>query len=342
MFCIWFCRVGLSAGTGLGVSSALVQNSNSDAANQDLVNNNPPAPVANQVAVNNPVVANQNADNNVDDDDDDMDIVEEEINDFDDNMPPPAEKAENDGSDNEKSAESGSDLVRCERCHAIKNADSNQAGPSGYRVQNCANCKCGHTSNTVCSCKNLCVGYKAEKDGKKNASDRRRSKRLQSTDAETSSYVGKGKSLRGSKKGIVKKSTNKMGSKVNQSCQASSEEIRETTKKAKEKEESTKPQTVTTRSQAASAEGQSKVVLHGDQSNTEAGSSGHESISSSTTGTGPATRGNSISVSGPATRGSSISKGGVKRKTNMVDQATSTSDPVIEEDTVQVSQGGGM
>ncbi len=66
-------RVGLSAGTGLGVSSALVQNN--DQVNADAANNNP-VPGANQGAANNQPVAAVNA--NDDDDDFDDDIIEDD------------------------------------------------------------------------------------------------------------------------------------------------------------------------------------------------------------------------------------------------------------------------
>ncbi len=68
-------RVGLSAGTGLGVSSALVQNTGNDQVNADAANNNP-VPGANQGAANNQPVAAVNA--NDDDDDFDDDIIEDD------------------------------------------------------------------------------------------------------------------------------------------------------------------------------------------------------------------------------------------------------------------------
>ena len=61
---LYFCRVGLSAGTGLGVSSALVQNTGNETTNQDAANNNPPP---NQGPANNQAPVNQVA-NNADED----------------------------------------------------------------------------------------------------------------------------------------------------------------------------------------------------------------------------------------------------------------------------------
>lgn len=61
---LYFCRVGLSAGTGLGVSSALVQNTGNETANQDGANNNPQVPHNNQAPVNNQAVNNANDDGN--------------------------------------------------------------------------------------------------------------------------------------------------------------------------------------------------------------------------------------------------------------------------------------
>ena len=58
--CFQIFSVGLSAGTGLGVSSALVQNTGNETTNQGAHNNNPPL---NQGPANNQPPVNQNGDN---------------------------------------------------------------------------------------------------------------------------------------------------------------------------------------------------------------------------------------------------------------------------------------
>ncbi|XP_067686174.1 F-box only protein 38-like [Haliotis asinina] len=124
----------------------------------------------------------------------------------------------------------------------------------------------------------------------------------------------RGKSLTGKKKGLVKK-RRKLDSIVkanpnmhDKCCQAVSDEIRETTKRAKEQEEARQAPASAPSSKGGSCCGKRTLKNR---------SVVHESESSSRNET-------------------QRLKLGQRRKTNMCDKATSTSDPVIEDDHIQV------
>ncbi|GAB1597530.1 F-box only protein 38-like [Argonauta hians] len=105
--------------------------------------------------------------------------------------------------------------------------------------------------------------------------------------------------------------------KINQSCQAVSEEIRETTKKAKENEDANKSSENSDERSASSSSSSVNNRSHGSVRNSA----------------------NCVSQSGWTARSGpkySYTRKSVKRKMNTCDQATSTSDPVQEEDHIQV------
>ena len=122
----------------------------------------------------------------------------------------------------------------------------------------------------------------------------------------TEASSGKGKSLIGSRKGVVKRSHSSR--LVHQSCQAVSEEIRQSTKKAKEGEDVGDVNPIS-------------------QSDPIPGSS--ESPRSSSK------RQHSPTVD--TAHGETFSRRVGGKRPKMCDQATSTSDPVIEDDHIQVS-----
>lgn len=128
--------------------------------------------------------------------------------------------------------------------------------------------------------------------------------------------------------------------KVNQSCQAVSEEIRETTRKAKENEEAGKASEGSSNIMNGNSETGSRPTSTGrGGSGVTTGMAGGASTSSvdSTSVVSPASltgcRSAATTRSGPRYNNS---RKAVKRKMNTCDQATSTSDPVHEEDHVQV------
>ena len=135
---------------------------------------------------------------------------------------------------------------------------------------------------------------------------------------------GKGKSLHGKKKGLVKKSkcqsVSQEVSTSNQSCQAVSEEIRKSTKSIKK-----------TEGQGDLRGNDSKWTS--DRSTSKSHGAPGGSKSSSDEG-GPK---NGTGMSNNKTNASDNSGKWSSRKVIMVDRSTSTSDPVIEEDHKQVS-----
>ena len=339
-------RVGLSAGTGLGVSSALVQNSGNDAANQDPANNNPPAAVpAHPIQPHPPQPGGAPPPPPPIPPDPDMDIVDEDMDsdsDYDPMVEPPFDQLP------DPSAEGRHPIVdhvlhqdlsdprpevhvdditepRSNRGSSSKGSQDGSKSGSGSDPQPGPSRASSDRSESKCQCSTNREKTDKSSTGSGNskrhetpsraspncedcpnlpnrgrlkhtpppssedASPTRRSKRLRlsrgtppsaspsNTEPSSSSgasnnggkYTGKGKSLRGRKKGLVKRSrasTNLLETKEeraeckkekkeeseeeeevknkNQSCQAVSEEIRETTKKAKEKDEAARKGTV--------------------------------------------------------------------------------------------------
>ena len=122
----------------------------------------------------------------------------------------------------------------------------------------------------------------------------------------TEAPCGKGKSLIGSRKGVVKRSH--PSRLVHQSCQAVSEEIRQSTKKAKEGEDVSDANPI-------------------GQSDSIAGSSESPRLTSKRQHSPPV----------DTAHGEMFSRRAGGKRPKMCDQATSTSDPVIEDDHIQVS-----
>lgn len=116
---------------------------------------------------------------------------------------------------------------------------------------------------------------------------------------------------------------------MNQSCQAVSEEIRETTRKAKENEEAGNANGETSSRSTSSGQAGSGA------STGAAGDASTSSVAASSVSTASIVgyRSAASTRSGPRNNNS---RKAMKRKLNTCDQATSTSDPVHEEDHVQV------
>lgn len=355
-------RVGLSAGTGLGVSSALVQNTTNEGGNQDIANNNPPAAAANQ---------NIAHDDN-DDDEDDMFVNDQNldagVNDLEGND---AVDADDLGDDDLEIVEG--EVVVLRNCvhyeldvsnpNAVGVGHQNSgAGPSASSEGVHQNTRSGRRSNTRSENENRndkgdsddsdsdfdvdvrpvrvetdspasptgpnsgnwkgddCDSDVEESSAKRRSSTKRRSK-------------GKGKGLRG-KKGVVKRSKN---SQIHQSCQVTSEDIRETTKKAKENGESAKKPKKRDDSHQrkrgrSSKKSRDTLSLDDGDSNTNDGpmpSTSGFSSKSERLGGGATSAGASSSGCDGNQKGVD---GKPSQKVAMVDKSTSTSDPVIEED----------
>ena len=495
---VYFFRVGLSAGTGLGVSSALVQNSGNDAPNHDVGNNNPPVVPGNQMGPQN-AAAHQEQDDIIEDDiESDSDIEQQmeamnenvanqgdnnnqdveaangmphniDQNDLGGNMPPQdqdvedvvamveqhqRQQMESDRS-KRKDTEKVDGVKESAQCKTSEDSpcacrcscrEEPKAGPSksSFSLQEdkeqkaattSLKCECpmersgcvsnrsngnseggGPDDQDIC-CSNCGVKYDPSEfesvcderprrtssrtsrshSNSPEISPTRRSKRLRQSQEncdqpvpsgagrETNScglhnrqgYRGKGKSLRGSKKGLVKRSptSESAGDVRNQSCQAVSEEIRETTKKAKEKDEAARKEGRATKESAVPDKKDSGQVqscvrrcpIHSHPNNQPTSAelspstsnlgadSQSESVSQSNSNQPPSPVGASSNRTEPeaeevrssrtmgtqtgsrsGSRSRDTSRKTSRRKPNMCDQATSTSDPVIEEDHVQV------
>ena len=326
-------RVGLSAGTGLGVSSALVTNSGNEApqpANQQQPNN-AGAEAANQQQDNNndhPEPANQHQDNNDDPEPANQNAV--------DNFDP-----EEDLGYNEENGEVNPGVIETIEKAAVAGAHCSKVSSEDDSQPSCSSA----TPETVLpeDKKDATKDKDIEKDiGNQDEAAMEYDIVTIATDSSKCSHCGgavpsgncddekepsskgkgkgKGKSLRGKKKGIAKQSNINNSKQVHQSCQAIGEEIREASKKAKENEELNKdnqsqPRTVIAQSESRTQNGeqskerrqlrsdsQSKVGLHNGKS-------------------------------------CKFEENGAGKKKNVptAHKCTSTSDPVIEDDFIPVS-----
>ena len=215
------------------------------------------------------------------------------------------------------------------------------------------------TGSTTNSTNNLEEGREvAQTEGSKSAS----------TSVSAVQYSGKGKSLQGKKKGLVKKSSKgssvATGNVVNQSCQAVCEEIRETTRKAKESSSGSAEEESSKTAEASTESGKSAQVQTAtnrteesvEKSSKSASTSparpeqqvGSKPMSSVLVGSNPSGNNGSLTSQEAKEKNKTTStqtsrvcapKGlpsPKKTKPNMIDKSTSTSDPVMEEDTIQV------
>ncbi|XP_029634616.1 F-box only protein 38 [Octopus sinensis] len=129
--------------------------------------------------------------------------------------------------------------------------------------------------------------------------------------------------------------------KMNQSCQAVSEEIRETTKKAKENEDATKSASHSAENASGSERSSSSSAAatnSNNSQNTGSSSRSSSSVRAASSSSSSSSTSNSVQSGWTARSGPkySYTRKSVKRKMNTCDQATSTSDPVQEEDHIQV------
>lgn len=381
----------MSAGTGLGVSSALVQNSANDLPNQGQGNNAPVVPAnipVNDAAVGaHPQDLSDNDGDLLDSDSDTepgMDALRQPTTDSDSNANRHSisfttskkdsasdENSPNMDSDGRPSSENSADGRPSPACCC--NTSNLQSVPStskgAHTDQSREACFCRETEDgrsrlkrtrQVDSGVNVSTSYREASeglndDGHSDMSPTRRSKRVtkyrDNSDGTTPpqhkspAYKGKGKSLRGRKKGLVK-GTRQGESHIsnrNQSCQAVSEEIRETTKKAKDSDMKCSVDLPTKKNCRTDGSVNASCPVHSKPSATTV-----EPCDSEEQSAKPMKNISSFEDRRTCTRATQTDSlnGNSARNTenyrllkpNMCDQSTSTSDPVIEEDHIQVSR----
>ena len=192
--------------------------------------------------------------------------------------------------------------AQCNVCHSVDDAAVRASDETDF----------SEGSTEICSSSPPSKRRKEEKT--LNAEDNS----VETREVSSTVCVRKGKSLTGSKKGIVKRSCKPL--QVSQSCQAVSEEIREATKKAKEL--STGDTSTTNGSCSVTSNSLASGVL---VTNSKFGQQVRVCSSSSTFAESLSDQEFAASTSNAP-----------KYKPNMHDKATSTSDPVMEEDHDQV------
>jgi hypothetical protein len=332
-------RVGLSAGTGLGVSSALVtntgneapqpvnqqqpNNAGAEAANQQADNNNEQAGPANQAAemegaepegVELVEAANEDAALRQEEEADPE--VIEALEEIEKNAAHCSKASEDDLNQPSCSSAAPSTILPEERKESGKDKDIEKDIGNQDEAAMEYDIVTIETGNNKCShCGGAVPGNGDDDDKEPSSKGKGKGK-------------GKGKSLRGKKKGIAKQSSSGSSNnskQVHQSCQAIGEEIREASKKAKESEGETsqsQPRTV-------SSVGQSESRTHqgGEEQACERRQLRSDSQSKGGGGGGSGSHGG---------KGEEAGTMGRKKKVPMAHKSTSTSDPVIEDDFIPV------